>query len=307
MSTLTVFQQMLIVIILIVIGYTVYKKGFIGKEGAQNLSFLVLNVTNPAFVISTAFSEEVTISHEDIIFALVLTFVLYIILIIFGRILPFILRSKKKERRFYEVLCVYGNVGFIGIPVASAVLGPNSLIYVMLFNVVYTLFFYTHGYIIMLDGVEGTGKKISVKRIINIGTIAAVITILLFWFEIRLPMVIEDTISYTGRATTFLAMIVLGISFAELPLKKLLGNVRIYVMEVLRYLVFPIVVALILKSIFGSNVMVQTIALMMAMPAGNSPLMLAASHEMNTDTMSSGILVSTLFSVVTVTLTTMVL
>ena len=307
MSTWTVFQQMLIIIILILVGYGVYKKGFIGKEGAQDLSFLVLNITNPAFVISTAFSDEITITHRDILLALLLTFVIYIVLIIFGNALPYLLRTKKSERKFYSTLSVYSNVGFIGIPVASAVLGPNSLIYVALFNVVYTLFFYTHGYISMLKGVEGADKKISVKSFINIGTVAAVIAILIFWFDIKLPMVLEDTAVYIGRATTFIAMIVLGITFAELPLKKLLGNVRIYIMVALRYLACPVVVTLIFKSIFGSNIMVQTIALMLAMPAGNSPLMLATRYDMETDTMSSGILVSTLFSVITVTLTSMVL
>lgn len=308
MSTLTVFEQMVIILIMISIGYYVSKKGYMCDKGAKDISFLILNVTSPAYVISCAFSdEEIQISHHDILMAAVLAVVLYIILIIFGHTLPYILRAKKEDRVMYALLSIYSNVGFIGIPVSAAVLGQESLVYVTIFNIIYTILFYTHGNIVLLRDVEGADTKLKVTSFINIGTIAATITIFLFWFNIKPPMIIEDTISYTGRATTFLAMIVLGHSFAKLPIRKLIGNVRIYLMIAIRYLVFPIVVVLILKSMFGNNIMVQTMALMFAVPAGNSPIMLATEYGINTDILSSGILVSTVLSVITVTLTTMVL
>lgn len=297
---------MLIMIIIIAIGYGVYKKGFIGEDGARNISFLVLNITNPAFVISSAFSEDVSITHSEIIFALVLTVVFYVVLTIFGHLLPYIIGAEKKDRVSYTMLCIYSNVGFIGLPVASAVLGGNALMYVTMFNIIYTLLFYSHGYMCMLKDVKEVHYRLSGRSFINIGTIAAVLAILIFWFDIKLPTFVEDTITYTGRATTFLAMIVLGISFAKLPIKKLLCNVRIYIMEVIRFVVFPIVVTLIMKSVLDNTVAISTVALMAAMPAGNSPLMLATRYELNTDTMSSGILVSTLLSVLTVTVTMMV-
>ena len=308
MSALTVFQQMIIILIMISVGYYVSKRGYLGDSGARDISFIILNITNPAYVISCAFTDEgVTVSHHDIIMAVTLAVILYVVLIIFGHILPYILGAKKADRVMYTMLSVYSNVGFIGIPVSAAVLGQESLIYVTLFNIIYTILFYTHGHIILLKDIDGADTKLKVSSFINIGTIAAVITMILFWFNIKPPMIIEDTISYTGRATTFLAMMVLGHSFSKLPIRKLIGNVRIYFMVAIRYLIFPIIVVLILKSIFGSNIMVQAIALMFAVPAGNSPIMLATEYGMDTDVLSSGILVSTVLSVITVTLTTMVL
>lgn len=307
MSTSVVFQQMLIIIILIIIGYGIYKKGFVGDEGAKNISFLVLNVTNPAYVISSAFSDDISITHEDILFAIVLTFIIYGVLIAFGHILPYIIGVEKAKRKFHAMLSVYSNVGFIGIPVASAVLGQESLIYVTLFNVVYTIFFYTHGYIYLLKDVEGADNRISIKSFINIGTISSVITIIVFWFNIRFPMVIEDTLTYTGRATTFLAMMVLGFSFAKIPFRKILGDPKVYLMVAIRYIAFPVAGTVLLKTLLGDTLLVHTCALMLAMPAGNSPLMLAASYDMETDTMSSGILISTVVSLLSVTLTSMVL
>ena len=299
---------MVIILIMIFIGYYVSKKGFLGDNAARDISFLVLNVTNPAYVISCAFSDEdLGITHDDIIMGLLLTAVIYVVLLAFGHILPYILGAPKSDRVMYAMLSIYSNVGFIGIPVSLAVLGQKSLVYVTFFNIVYTILFYTHGNIIMLRDIEGADKKLKLSNFVNIGTIAAVITILLFWFDVKPPIIIEDMISYTGRATTFLAMMVLGFSFSKLPMKKIFGNVRIYLMIAIRYLAFPIVVVLILKSMFGNNIMVQAIALMVAVPPGNSPIILATKYGINTDIMSSGVLVSTVLSVITVTLTTMVL
>lgn len=298
---------MLIMIIIIAIGYGVYKKGFIGEDGARNISFLVLNITNPAFVISSAFSEDVSITHEEIVFALIITVVFYVVLLAFGHLLPYIIGAKKSDRVSYTMLCIYSNVGFIGLPVTAAVLGGNAMMYATMFNIIYTLLFYSHGYMCMLKDVKDVHYRLSGRSFINIGTIAAVLAILIFWFDIKLPVFVEDTVSYIGRATTFLAMIVLGISFAKLPIKKLLCNFRIYIMEIVRFVAFPIAVTLIVRSFIDNAVAVQVVALMAAMPSGNSPLMLATRYDLNTDTMSSGILVSTLLSVITVTLTMMVI
>lgn len=306
MSTTIVFQQMLIMLILISVGYILYKKGFITDEGSRILSFLVVNITNPCFVISSGFSDDgFDITHEQLFLGLIITALIYVIMAVFGLLMPRILRAEKEDYRFYEVMCVYSNVGFIGIPVAKAVLGSESIIYVTLFNIMYSLFFYTHGYRCILRDVDGPDTKSSLKKVINFGSVAAVITIILVWFNIQLPMIVEDIIEYTGRSTTFIAMVVLGVSFARLPIKKLIGDIRIYLMVVIRYLAFPIALAFILRHFLGDSLIVEVAALMTAMPAGNTPLMLAEENGLKTEKLSSGILVSTVLSVITVSLTAM--
>ena len=49
-------------------------------------------------------------------------------------------------------MTVYTNTGFLGIPVARAILPANSILYVIVINVFYSLFFYTHGMAILGRG-----------------------------------------------------------------------------------------------------------------------------------------------------------
>ncbi len=307
MSTSVVLQQMLVIIILIAVGYAMFKKGLITDEGSKTMSFLVLTITNPAVCISSAFSDEVNITHADILMGLVLGVIMYVFLIVFGHLFSAILTKDNEKRRIYTMLQIYANVGFIGIPVTSAVLGEQSLVFVTISLIIYNILFYTHGYSTMLSGRKDIQYKFTWKSLINVGTVSGVIAIAVFWFNLRFPAFIETTISTAGNATTFMAMIVLGISIAKIPLKNLISDKKIYLIWAVRYLLVPIAFALVLKKILGPSVMVSAFGILMAMPVGNMPLMLANQYGLETETFSAATFLTTILSVLTVTLTTMVL
>ena len=140
MSTAVVFQQMLIIFMLIGIGFLIFKKVWCPHESSKYFSFLVTSVCNPAIMISSALDKETTATRGDILITASIAFVVFVILIIAGYILPILLRAPKNEHKFYNMMTVYGNISFIGIPVGSAVLGTSAVIYVTVFN----LFFNVH-------------------------------------------------------------------------------------------------------------------------------------------------------------------
>ena len=134
MNTLIVFQQMLVIFILIAVGFGLYKKGVITDAGSKLLSFLVVNVTNPALILSSVFEDNPSVTRQDVMIMVLVAAVIYAVLILLGWILPKLFRVPAVEQKFYTMMAVYANTGFIGIPVVSAVLGTQALIYVTVFN-----------------------------------------------------------------------------------------------------------------------------------------------------------------------------
>lgn len=134
MSIAVVLQQMVIIFLLIGIGMILYRRGMISEEGSKQISGLIINVTNPALLICSALEEGPKASLRELGIALAVYAVIFVILIAFGFLLPHILRVPKNLHYAYQMLTVFGNVGFIGIPLASAVLGSESLIFVSIFN-----------------------------------------------------------------------------------------------------------------------------------------------------------------------------
>ena len=215
-------------------------------------------------------------------------------------------RTEEHTRAFIK-MCIRdsANTGFIGIPLISAVLGTQALIYVTVFNIAFTLLFYTHGTRILLS--DGERQKVTWKTFINIGTVSGLLALVFFWFRLRFPAVIEGSITTMRKATTFLSMTVLGVSLAQIPLRKIFSSVRLLLFVLARMLALPAVFCLILKQFLGGGLMINAVALMLAMPSANMPLMVAKQHGLETETLSRGIVLSTILSIVTITVISMII
>ena len=303
MDITLVISQMCVMLIIILIGYTMFRKNRLSNLSSAHISGLVVNICNPATFLCSAFDKEAAITVGELLYALFITILVYAVLILAGFAMPILVRAKKEERYMYHFLTVYGNVGFLGIPLVAAVLGGNALAYVSINCVVFNLLFYTSGVgIIKKKAGEkaSAGVKEFLAKIINIGTVSSLLTILLYLVDFRLPTVISDTVSYAGRATTFLSMIVLGVSVAQIPFKELFSHKEDYWFIALRMLLLPVGCVLLLKLFVADSLLLGTLALLLAVPCGNLPLMCSREHGLSADTLARTIVLTTLVSVITI-------
>ena len=165
MGMLTVIGRMAVIAILVGIGIFLYKKKIITDVSTKTLSSIVVDVCNPALVLSSVLTGNITAGRADLIKALVFGAAIYAALVLLGFVYPVITGVKRDERRFHNLMMVYTNVGFIGIPVAKAVLPDNAMLYVVVSNIFYALLFYTHGVTILSNGIE----KIDLKKLLSPG------------------------------------------------------------------------------------------------------------------------------------------
>ena len=297
MSTITVLQQMGVITILVAIGIYLYKKSIVDNTTSRKLSAIVMDFCNPALIMASILSGDITATHSDLITAMILGAIFYIGLVIMGFIFPFIVRAEKDSRRFYNVMTVYTNVGFIGIPVARAILPANATLYVIICNVMYSLLFYTHGIIILSGGRE----KMKIKKIFSPGTIMAILSLLVFWFKIKPPLIIANSITYLGNATVFLSMTLLGVGIARSGIASGLKNIRIWVYIAVRMVLLPIAMFFVLKIAGFSSVTILGLCLMAAMPIGNLPLIQSEKMGEDTELLANSIAISTAASIITIT------
>lgn len=302
MSMSLVFQQMLVIFILMGTGFYLFRSGRLSQKASGDLSGLITRITNPALMICSAFDKSNTATNHDLLIAAAAAVISYVFLILLGCILPLFLRVRKGEFKYYHMLTVYGNIGFIGIPVISALLGSAALMYLSIFILVFNILIYTHGMQVLSMGVEGEKPGFHWKRMLNPGTIAGTLTVLLFVLKLPVPMVIQDSLSYMGRCTTFLSMVVLGGSLAQMPLKELFGDVRMYIFTAIRFLGVPILLAVGLRPLVADKTLLGVIVLCLALPVANMPLMLAKQYKMDSSLLAKGIVLTTLLSLFTVTI-----
>lgn len=314
MSISVVFEQMIIIFILILTGVLLFKKNMLSESTSKQLSGLIVNVTNPAVLICSAFDEGPKASIQELGIGVLVFLIAYSTLILLAYLIPLLLKVPENGRYSYRMLTIFGNVGFIGIPLASAVLGNSSLIFVSLSNLVYNILVYTLGYSILKkaaiqQGVYETpenGENILYK-IVNAGTVSAVLTIIFYLGDFDVPVIISSSISYAGRATTLLSMLVLGVSVAQMAPKDIFSHPRLYIFTIIRQILVPIGFTLLLGIFIKNPLILNTCALMLAVPAGNMPLMLSKQLNVDESTISQGIILTTIFSLVTIPIVTLLI
>lgn len=323
MDITIVIGQMCVMLIIILLGYFMFKKQKVSDLSSRQISGLVVNICNPATLICSAFEPGPKASAVQLLTAFWVTVLLYAVLWLTGILIALIMKVPKEERYQYHFLTMYGNVGFLGIPLVSSVLGSSSLIYVSINCLVFNLLFYITAIPVIQKKAAGketphSGQKAAFplnrkgfrdifQKLINAGTVSAVLTIFFYLGNFDVPMVIADTITYAGRATTFLSMFVLGVSIAQMPLKEIFSHKRDYLFVLLRMLVLPILCVLVMKQFIADPLILGSSALLISVPCANLPLMCSREHGLNGDTLARTIILTTLLSVITIPIVVMFL
>ena len=303
MSLPVILQQMGVIFILVAIGFYLYKRGIIDSVSSKKLSTIVVDVCNPAMIMASILSGNITATHKDLIIAAALGASFYAFLVLLGFIIPHLLKVKPDKRKFYNLMTVYTNTGFLGIPVAKAILPPNAVIYVIVINIFYSLLFYTHGLMILGKGKDSDGrKKPPILNVFNIGTVMAIFSLFVFWFNLKLPPILANTVEYIGNATVFLSMALLGVFVARSNFLNSIKDFRIWIYIVIRMLIIPVAIVFIMKALGFDKTAILAMCLMGTVPVGNLPMIQAEKIGEDTSILSSGIAVTTVVSGFTITL-----
>ena len=147
----------------------------------------------------------------------------------------------------------------------------------------------------------GQKHKHPLLAIFNIGTIMAILSLFVFWFEITFPLIISNTIEYVGNATVFMSMTLLGVSIARSDFLKSFKNIRIWLYIVIRMIIVPVLFVIAMYFTGFNTEATLAVCLMAAVPAGSLPLITAEKMGLDTEILSSSIAMTTFMSVFTIT------
>ena len=82
--------------------------------------------------------------------------------------------------------------------------------------------------------------------------------------------------------------------------KEVFSKWRLYVFVIIRQILVPVLIIFILRPFVENSLLLSTVAVMSAMPAGNMPLMMSKQYGVREDIISAGIILTTISSVITI-------
>ena len=116
MDAAVIFRQMCMIFLLIAIGFAACRKGIVDKKAGKVLSAVVVNICNPALLLTSVMESGGGISNGKLLLAAGIGMGMYGGLFLLGRILPRFFGKDRLEQDQYTLMILFGNIGFIGIP-----------------------------------------------------------------------------------------------------------------------------------------------------------------------------------------------
>ena len=293
MLILILLRQIAIMALLMAVGIYLSRKGFLSPQGTKDLGAILLRIIIPCVIVK---SYITTYSRERLL-ELALSAGLALAAFILAMGIAYLVYGKR--RRIENFASAFCNAGFIGIPLAQAVIGDEGVFYMAASVALLNLFQWTYGVYIMTDRRDSISAKTIAK---NPVVIAIVIGIALFLSRLPVPGIVTSTLGYIAGMNTPVAMILMGTYMAKLPWRKLLDK-RAYGCVLLRLVIIPAVVLLVFWALPISNQNVALAAyLAAATPVGANICVFAQQYDCDYEFSVVTVCLSTVLYIVTVPL-----
>ena len=294
MITQILLQQTIIMFALMLLGLLLSRRGMITEQGSRDLSNVLLYAVIPCVILRSYMSEFST----EKLRAMGLSALIAVIA--FAASIAVAYLTCGTRHRIENFAVAFCNAGFIGIPLVTAVFGPEAAFYVVSFSTFANLLQWTYGIVI----ISGKKETMNLRMVfVNPVFISMVIGIALFVLQPTLPTVVTGTIGYIADGNTVLAMIILGYYLSKVQLRGLFADVRLYLFSALRLLVIPAVTILVfLPFPFARGEITLITLIAAATPIASSTAIFAQKFDQDYRRAVSYVCLSTILSVATLPL-----
>jgi predicted permease len=285
---------------IVVVGYVAGKLGYMGGTFDKRLSKLVIDITCPALILSSSMGGELP-DRSLILPLLGISLLTYVVLTLLAWGLSRLLTKTEADRGVVGFALIFGNVGFMGYPVVASIFGQQAVFYAAVLNVVNTFAVFTIGTVMVTGGQAVSQEKFNRKVLYGTPMLSAYAAMLIVALGIdNIPDIVSMPLTMIGNITVPAALLIIGSSMSNLPLRALLGTPLIHTVSLLRLVVLPLSVYL-LCVLLGFDAFVTRInTVVIAMPVATYGTILCLRYGRNTTLMSEITFVTTLLSMLTI-------
>ena len=298
------FEVMMTLFAIVIVGYVAGRLGYMGGEFDKRLSSLVINITCPALILSSAMTGELP-DRRLILPLLGISIITYIILtgVVFW--LPRYLTKQKADEGIVGFALMFGNVGFMGYPVVASIFSHQAVFYAAVLNVVNTLAVFTVGTILIV-GDLGDGKRFQKKVLYSTPMLSAYLAMLIVALGIdNIPGLISQPLTMIGNITVPAALRIIGSSMSQLSLRTMLGNRTVYATTLFRLILIPLGFYYLFSALGFDPYVVNINTVVIAMPVATYGTILCLKYGRETTLITEVTLITTLLSMLTIPLLTL--
>lgn len=299
-NMITALSQVVILYIIVALGFFCHKSGIYTEKASRLTTDLLFYIVTPAMIARSFLNIEFS---KETLKGLGLAFLAAMIFHGIGIVLSELVFCKTDVQKasIYKFASVYGNVGYMVLPLAQSMLGAEGVFYCSAIVIPFNILSFTHGLKVMTKGEKDS--KISLKSLfLNPGFIGIAMGLPLFLLKVNLPQILYMPLSYVADLQTPLAMIMFGTYIASADIKKVFSDYRVFICMAIKLLAMPLLTVLSLRLLGFTGMLLVACTLSASAPTANNTVMFAAKFNKDTALASSVTAFISLISIITMPL-----
>lgn len=296
-----ILHQLITLFLLMGAGFLLFRFKLMNTEFNRSLTKLLINVTMPFLIIDSVLKLTQRAPVSTVLTVLAAAAALYLILPFFGFLIARLLFVPKTQRGLYTYMTTFSNVGFMGFPLISALLGAEAVFYTALFNMIFNLSSFSYGILLISSGNEKKEKP-RLRMLLSPGILLSLLAIVLYFADLPFPAPVVDVVGYIGGLTTPLAMLLTGASIASMNLPEMLRDWRMYPFILLKQIALPLCLYPLFRLFIRDTLLLHLILIMLSLPVANSAVLFSIEYHADEKLATRGVFLTTLCSIATIPL-----
>ena len=297
-SMLTVISKVGVMLLLILVGYVVSKRGMLTDRGTSEVNTLLLQIVTPCLIVNSFLTSEDSLSAGELLLSVGTSALAIGLSILLSRC--FFRKEPEGRKKVLQFAAAFSNSGFMGLPLVEGIVGSKGVMYGSFFIVVFNIFCWTYGFRMMSGG-----QKMSLKVLLmNPGIIGLVFGLPIYFLDLHLPAVFSEPVGFLAALNTPLAMLVVGSYIAKVELHSFISDLAVYKSAALRLLLAPGIFLGLLLLIRPEPNLFVTSVIQAACPAAANTVLFSVQYKRDSALASKTVAVSTVLSIITIPLLT---
>ncbi len=247
MSTI-VAGQVAVMFFLIAVGILCSKTGIFTEEATGPAVNLLLLVVTPAIIIGRFLRPAAPGGLRLVLISAAVV----VVITLLGVVMAVLLIPKREGTNYSieRVVASAANAGFMGIPLITAALGQDAMIYAAVYVALFQIFNWTY----FARELGGPQHKPTLKKLLtNPAIISIAVGFVCYALQLTLPGLAISALDYLANLNTGLSMVVMGVFLANVKMKDLKFDRHAWWALALRLLVIPMAIVLLLKLVGAGN------------------------------------------------------
>ena len=286
----------------IVVGFFLRRKNIIKAEASTAINKIAYYIGLPAIIFSSITRYSLSeIFNGKIIATIYITVLIFLCIVLLSF---YFLKGSRQTKGAMAVSSFRCNMAFMGFPVLLAAFGTLAtakasviIAFMTPFNIIFT--------ILVFKLFEKSENRISRHKFLTSLflepiVIASVLGILVSYFKVNLPLPITGTIDILSDLAIPLALISIGASFR---LHHIRANARLLTPVVIfKLIVMPVIAFVISFYVFRlDKIDTSIVTVLFSMPLAAAAFIMGVQYRSNSEFISSALIMSTIFSSLTIT------